>query len=87
MFEDFLAYLTENPGSCIVPIFRIFIVESTKDQFHQVDNFLLMPSLRPNFDELLALYDLKGHTDARNLSAEDFQIFKFGKDDNFIQGK
>lgn len=46
-----------------------------------------MPCLRSNFEDILAIYDIKGHTDTRSLDIEDYKVFKFGKDENFIQSK
>ena len=41
-----------------------------------------MPSLRPNFENIMAMYDIKGHCEGRQISNKDFKIFKFGKDQN-----
>lgn len=84
---DVLQYEQNNPTTYIIDIYRIFVVQSLKDNYRQVDAYILMPCLRPNFEDILAVYDLKGHTEARNLSPKDFKIFKFGKDQNFINSK
>ena len=51
----------------------------------QTDIYILMPSLRTNYDHMLNMFDIKGYIDsARSASAEDFKAFKFGKDENFV---
>ena len=66
-------------------IYRIYKVESMKEKYSRTDLYLLMPSLRVDFQHVISIYDIKGYVDnGRSLSHEDFKTFKFGKDQNFV---
>lgn len=87
VMHHILQYKAGNVQSGLIDIYRIFVISSHKQQYDQVDVFILMPCLRSNFEDILAIYDIKGHTDTRSLDIEDYKVFKFGKDENFIQSK
>lgn len=43
-----------------------------------------MPNIRAHFDLEVRTFDIKGHLDTRVIDHEDFEDFKFGKDENFV---
>ena len=46
-----------------------------------------MPCLRSKIEDILNVYDLKGFTEGRRLNLDEYENFKFGKDENFVESK
>lgn len=51
----------------------------------QADIFMIMPCVTPKFEEIFNVYDIKGFVEGRALNIKDLNMFKFGKDENFLQ--
>ena len=88
IFDEILKFKDHNEQNYLVDIYRVYKVESMREKFRRTDLYILMPSLRGDFDDIISVFDIKGYVDSgRSLSAEDFETFKFGKDENFISSK
>ena len=88
IFTEILEFKDHHEQNFLVDIYRVYKVESIREKFHRTDLYILMPSLRGTFDDIISVFDIKGYVDSgRSLSAEDFVTFKFGKDENFISSK
>ena len=51
---------------CLIDIYRVYQVESikTNSNFKQTDLYILMPSVRTQFEHIMNVFDIKGFIDS-----------------------
>ena len=87
IFEDLQHFEEEKESDYLINIFRVFLIDCEEKNHKYRDIFLLMPCLRGNVEDIINIYDLKGYTEGRRLNPIEYEDFKFGKDENFVDCK